>query len=142
MEEQEKSAVIGDVKNILNLINKLLDQGGWDVVKQAVNSQDPAQPLGAFIAQLIMQITEQMAKSGQDMDLRAWLMPGGIVEVLLDMFEAEFDLPPEFSDEIFKNVVKNIQAAMQDPQQQQPQQGQPQQAPQQGGLQGMAQGGM
>ena len=142
MEEQEKSAVTGDVKNILNLINKLLDQGGWDVVKQAVNSQDPAQPLGAFIAQLIMQITEQMAQSGQDMDLRAWLMPGGIVEVLLDMFESEFDLPPEFSDEIFKNVVKNIQAAMQDPQQQQPQQGQPPQAPQQGGLQGMTQGGM
>lgn len=142
MEEQESNAVMGDVDNILKLINKLLDQGGWDVVKQAVNSQDPAQPLGAFIAQLIMQITEQMAQSGQDMDLRAWLMPGGIVEVLLDMFEAEFDLPPEFSDEIFKNVVKNVQAAMQDPQQQQPQQGQPPQAPQQGGLQGMTQGGM
>jgi hypothetical protein len=139
MEEQEKNAVMGDVDSMLQLINKLLDQGGWDVVKEAINSQDPAQPLGAFIAQLIMQITEQMAQSGQDMDLRAWLMPGGIVEVLLDMFEAEFDLPPEFSDEIFKNVVKNIQAALQEPQQ--PQQGQPAPAPQ-GGLQGMAQGGM
>ena len=141
MEEQEKNAVLADADKIMQLVVKLLDQGGWDVVEQALGSQDPAQPIGAFVAQLIMQITEQMAQSEQDMDLRAWLMPGGIVEMLLNMFEAEFDLPPEFSDEIFKNVVKNIQAAMQEPQQQ-PQQGQPQQAPQQGGLQGMAQGGM
>lgn len=138
MEEQEKSAVLADADKIMKLVNRLLDKGGWDVVEQALNSQDPAQPIGAFIAQLIMQITEQMANSDQDMDLRAWLMPGGIVEMMLNMFEAEFDLPPEFSDEIFKNVVKNIQSAIQEPQQQ----AQPQQAAPQGGLQGMAQGGM
>ena len=138
MEEQEKSAVLADADKIMKLVNRLLDKGGWDVVEQALNSQDPAQPIGAFIAQLIMQITEQMANSDQDMDLRAWLMPGGIVEMMLNMFEAEFDLPPEFSDEIFKNVVKNIQSAIQEPQQQ----AQPQQAAPQGGLQGMARGGM
>lgn len=139
MEEQENNEVLADADKIMRLVVKLLDQGGWDVVEQALDSKDPAQPIAAFIAQLIMQITEQMAKSGQDMDLRAWLTPNGIVEMLLNMFEAEFDLPPEFSDQIFKNVVKDIQAAMQDPQQQQ---AQPQQAPQQSGLQGMAQGGM
>lgn len=138
MEEQEKSAILADADKIMQLVMKLLEQGGWDVVEQALNSQDPAQPLGAFIAQLIMQITEQMANAEQDMDLRAWLMPGGIVEMLLNVFEAEFDLPSEFSDEIFKNVVKNIQSAVQEPQQQ----AQPQQAAPQGGLQGMAQGGM
>lgn len=137
MEEQEKSAVLADADKIMKLVNQLLDKGGWDVVEQALNSQDPAQPIGAFIAQLIMQITEQMANSDQDMDLRAWLMPGGIVEMMLDMFEAEFDLPPEFSDEIFKNVVKNIQSAIQEPPQAQPQQAAPQ-----GGLQSMARGGM
>lgn len=137
MEEQEKSAVLADADKIMKLVNQLLDKGGWDVVEQALNSQDPAQPIGAFIAQLIMQITEQMANSEQDMDLRAWLMPGGIVEMMLDMFEAEFDLPPEFSDEIFKNVVKNIQSAIQEPSQAQPQQTAPQ-----GGLQSMARGGM
>lgn len=138
MEEQEKSAVLADADKIMQLVMKLLEQGGWDVVEQALNSQDPAQPIGAFIAQLIMQITEQMANSEQDMDLRAWLMPGGIVEMMLNMFEAEFDLPSEFSDEIFKNVVKNIQSAIQEPQQQT----QPQQVAPQGGLQGMARGGM
>lgn len=140
MEEQEKSAVLADADKIFDLIMELLNQGGWEVVKQAVDSQDPAQPLGAFIAQLIMQITEQMANSQQDMDLRAWLMPNGIVEMLLNTIELEFDLPPEFSDEIFKNVVNNIKAALQEPQQQA--QAQPQQAPPQGGLQGMTRGGM
>lgn len=138
MEEQEKSAVLQDADKIFSLVMKLMDQGGWDVIEQALDSQDPAQPIGAFIAQLIMQVTEQMANSQQDMDLRAWLMPDGIVEMLLDAAEAEFDLPPEFSDEIFKNVVNNIKSALQEPQQQ----AQPQQAPPQGGLQGMVRGGM
>lgn len=141
MEEQEQGAVLQDADKIFRLVMQLMEKGGWDVVEQALDSQDPAQPIGAFIAQLIMQVTEQMAQSEQDMDLRAWLAPSGIVEMLLNAIEAEFDLPEEFSEEIFKNVVNNIKSALQEPQQGQQPQGQPAPAPQ-GGLQGMAQGGM
>ena len=141
MEEQEKNAVLKDADKIFDLVMELVNNGGWEVIEQALDSQDPAQPLGAFITQLIMQITEQMAKSQQDMDLRAWLMPGGIVEMLLNTMEMEFDLPPEFSEEIFKNIVNNIKSALQEPQQGQQPQGQPVRAPQRG-LQGMARGGM
>lgn len=135
-----------DIQKIMPLIEELLNQGGWDIVEDALDSKDPAAGIGAFFAQLIMQVSEQLAQAGEDLDLRVFLMPGGVIEILLDMAESAFKMPPEFSEEIFKEVVSVIKSAIQEPPQgQQAPQGQPQpQQPQGGGLQAMPQqmGGM
>lgn len=129
---------------IMPLVLQLMNKGGWNIVKDALDSQDPAQPLGRFLAEMVMKVATAAQEKGLQLDMKVFLRDGGVVETLLNMMEEHFDMPPEFSDEIFATLVKVIEQGLQSQMQgQQAQQGQPQQAPPQQGAPGLDQmGGM
>ncbi|UFK09609.1 hypothetical protein [Xanthomonas phage DES1] len=71
------------------LAEQLLEDGGIDVVLQAMdNSGNPAQVIGQFIAQLIMQIGEAM--TGEDaLSPKIYFSENGLVEIIGDYLEDE-----------------------------------------------------
>lgn len=118
---------------IMPLVLDLMNAGGWDIVKQALESKDPARPLGTFLAELIMKVAKAAQDKGLQLDMKVFLQENGVVERLLDLMEKHFDMPEEFSEEIFDDVVLIIQKAASGEGQTQP----PQAAPQQPGLEQM-----
>jgi hypothetical protein len=120
---------------IMPLVLQLMNKGGWNIVEDALDSQDPAQPLGRFLAELIMKVATAAQQKNLQLDMKVFLRDGGVVETLLNIMEEQFDMPPEFSDEIFATLVQVIEQGMQSQGQQAPQ-GQPQQAPPQQGAPG------
>jgi hypothetical protein len=123
---------------IMPLVLQLMNKGGWNIVEDALDSQNPAQPLGRFLAELIMKVATAAQEKNMQLDMKVFLREGGVVETLLNMMEEHFDMPPEFSDEIFATLVKVIEQGMQAQSQgqQAPPQGQPQQVPPQQGAPG------
>lgn len=71
------------------MAEQLLEDGGIDVVLQAVDSSgNPAQVVGQFIAQLIMQISE--ALEGEDqLSPKIYFSENGLVEIIGDYLEDE-----------------------------------------------------
>lgn len=105
-----------DVELLVRTAIKLLNEGGGvDVIKQALNSsQDPGQVVGQFMGQLIMQMGENMIEQLQ-IDPRAFLAKGGFLEEILDYLEEQLALPPEFSDQVYSEVVEMIKAVVMKP---------------------------
>lgn len=111
---------------------KLMSEGkGLETIEAAINeSQDPAQVIGQFLAQIMTVLAERLQEQ-INLDPRVFLAKGGWLEMMLDYIEQKLGYPQEFSDQIFVQVVEVIKAAAMDPQQaqggQQPpmQQGQP-----------------
>ena len=137
-QDQQEKVRKEDVEIITRLGIKLLANGGLDQIKDALEkSDDPAQVIGTFIAQLMAKILEQVS-SQIDIDPRAFLANGGFLDAILDYIETKLKYPPEFSDQIYQQVVEVIKAAassgqgQQQQPQQQPQQGMPAQPPQGG----------
>lgn len=129
-----------DIELLVRSGIKLLGQGGLDVIKQALDtSQDPAQVVGQFMAQLIMKMGEEIVGQLQ-LDPRAFLAKGGFLEEMLDYLEQKLMLPPEFSDQVYGEVVEIVKAVVMQGDEQMAAASPEQQAPQQPGLQGM--GGM
>lgn len=117
-----------DVEIITRLGIKLLANGGLDQIKAALKqSDDPAQVIGTFIAQMMAKILEEVS-SQIDIDPRAFLANGGFLDAILDYIETKLGYPEEFSDQIYQQVVETIKAAATNGQ------GQPQQQPQAGGM--------
>lgn len=144
-EDAKGDPVNGDDVEILTRlgIQLLKDGDGLNVIKTALQeSQDPPQVVGQFLAQLIGQLGEQVG-SQIDIDMRAFLTKGGVLEHLLDYIEGELGLPSEWSDQVWNEVIEVIKGAARDPEPvseggQPPQP--PQQPPQQGaGIQGAMQ---
>ncbi len=132
-------AMSPEMKKIKPQIDELMQKNnGWKLLKDILEkNEDPAKPIGMFLSQLVMQFGQQMLESGAPEDaMGVFLEDDGVVEYILNTLEKHFDLPSEFSDEIFMDVVEALQAAVQDPNAQ----GQPQGAPAGQGL--AAQGGM
>lgn len=105
---------------IMPLVMQLMNKGGWNIVKDALEAQDPARPLGTFFAELIMKVAEAAQKKGMQIEMDVFLKDGGVLMKLLDIVERQFEMPAEFSDEIYDEVVRVIEQGMQ---------GQGQQAP-------------
>lgn len=107
----------GDVELLTRMCIQLMNEGGGlDVIAQALNeSQDPGQVVGQFIAQLMGQLGEQ-ARGEVNIDMRAFLANDGVLEHVLDYIEGKLGLPPEFSDQVYNEVVEVIKAAASDPQ--------------------------
>lgn len=105
---------------------KLMSEGkGLETIEAAINeSQDPAQVIGQFLAQIITVLAEKLA--GEiNLDPRVFLAKGGWLELMLDYIEQKLGYPEEFSDQIFVQTVEVIKAAAMAPEQG----GQPQQQP-------------
>lgn len=118
-----------DLKLAVKTAEKLMMEGGLDTVETALKeSKDPAQVVGQFLSQLIIQMHEQFPED-LNMSPRIYLADGGVLEQLLDFLEVKLKLPKEFSDQVFHDVVEIFKAGAQSPQ--------PQEAPGPG-LQGQA----
>lgn len=126
--EQLKS---DDVELAFRMGVKLMSEGkGLETIEAALNeSQDPAQVIGQFLAQIMGVLAERLQQEMQ-IDPRVFLAKGGWLELMLNYIEKKLGYPEEFSDQIFMQTVEVIKAAAQNPQQ--AQQGQPAPQPQQG----------
>lgn len=123
-----------DVEIAVRMAIQMVEQGGGvKVIADALKSKDPAQVIGQFLAQLMGQLAEKM-QSELDISPKIFLSKGGWLEKMLDYIERALNKPPEFSDEIYAQVLETVKAAAMGgnpPQEQAP----PQEAmPQQGGM--------
>lgn len=140
-----------DLEIAVKMGTKLMKEaGGLQAIEKALSgSGDPAQAISKFLVQLMMKIKETVDGQGVELSPNIVLAKGGWVESMLDMIEKELGLPPEFSDEVFSDVVETFKALSKGGQQGgQPQGAPPAEAgapapqagpmpPQGGGLQGM-----
>lgn len=93
------------------------DAGGLQAVGQAIEgSGDPVQAVAKFLVQLITQIKEAVGSEGVELSPRIVLANNGWVTQMLDNLEQELGLPPEFSDEVFSDVVETFKALAASPQ--------------------------
>lgn len=116
---------------------KLMSEGqGLQTIKAAIDeSQDPAQVIGQFLAQIITILAERLSQE-INLDPRVFLAKGGWLEMMLDYIEQKLGYPEEFSDQIFVQTVEVIKAAAMDPKQAAQGQAPQQAAPAPGGLGG------
>lgn len=110
--EDPKQAADPSLAKIMPLVIKLMNAGGWDIVKDALDSKDPARPLGAFFAELMLKVAQAATEKGMQIDGTVFMRPDGVLFKLLDIIEQHFGMPPEFSDEIFDEVVAIVEQSM------------------------------
>lgn len=103
-----------DLEIALLLGERLLEDGGFDVMEKAIDtSSDPAQVIGQFFVQLIQKLSEDFPK---DMALspRIYLAQGGWLEQMMDRVIDELDLDLKVADkaEIYvAQMAKELGAA-------------------------------
>jgi hypothetical protein len=113
-------------------IKMLLDGKGLDVIHKAITeSKDPAMVIGQFLSQIMMALAQKLHEQ-VGLDPRIFLAKHGWLEEMLDYIEAKLKLPPQFSDEVYGQVLEVLKAAAQggagkNGRPPVPQQGQPQQ---------------
>ena len=105
-----------DVELAVNFGIKLLNEGGGlDLIKKSINqSQDPAQVIGQFLAQIIAKLAEQLLQE-YSIDPGIFLAKDGFLDYILNYIEQKLGYPESFSDEIYTQVVEIIKAAAQGP---------------------------
>lgn len=96
-------------------VQMMSEGGGMDVIKQAINeSQDPAQVIGQFLAQLMGQLAEKLqAEAG--IDPKIFLAKDGWLDLMLNFIEQKLGYPAEFSDQVYTQVLEVIKAAASGP---------------------------
>lgn len=116
--KDSKGAVMDDkdIELAFRMGVKLMNEGnGLDIIRQAVNSSnDPAQVIGQFLAQIMSQLATALGQNYK-IDPRIFLCKGGWLEHMLDYIEQQLHLPKNFSDQMFAQTVEVIKAAAQRP---------------------------
>ena len=110
-DEEEK-----DLKIMVNLGKDMIDEGGYSVVEQALNSKDPGVVIGQFLMQLGSQMGEQLPF---DPSPRIMLARGGWLEQMRDYMQEEYDVPKKDMDRAEMFVASSAQGMAQSQQQQQ-----------------------
>lgn len=88
----------------------MLDQGGLQTIQQALQeSQDPGQVVGQFVAQMVGQMAE-FTRDNMGIDPAVFVEPNGFLDQILDYIERKLGLPPEFSDQVYGEVMEIIKA--------------------------------
>lgn len=96
-------------------IKMLKDGGGLKVISDGINSsKDPAQVIGAFLAQMMGKLAEEL-KAKANIDPGVFLASGGFLEAILNYIEDQLGYPKDFSDEVESAVLETIKAAAQAP---------------------------
>lgn len=126
-EDQEQDLTIA-----VNIAKNLIDDGGWDIIEQALESSDPGQIIGQFLMQLVAQMTENLPE-GIDIDPAIYLAIGGWVEQISDYLQEEYDVSKEIMDRAEMYIGTASQQMAQGQQQQQAQMEQAAPIPQQAG---------
>ena len=114
-----------ELRVMVNLAMNMIDEGGADIIDQAMESKDPGTIIGQFIMQLGSQLGEKLPF---EISPRIMLAEGGWVEQISDYLQEQYDVPKKVMDraEIF------IGSSAQNMAQQQQQQPAPQGAAPQG----------
>ena len=126
-EDQEQ-----DLSIAVNIAKNLIDDGGWELIEQALESNDPGQIIGQFLMQLVAQMTENLPEE-VDIDPAIYLAIGGWVEQISDYLQEEYDVPKEVMDRAEMYIGTASQQMLQGQQQQQSQMEQAAPMPQQAG---------
>lgn len=104
-----------DVKVATNIVLEALDQGGLQVIRDAINqSEDPAMVIGQLLAQIFGQVAES-AEQEYNIPPGVFVAEGGVLDHVLNYIESELGYPEEFSDEIYAQVMETIKAAASSP---------------------------
>jgi len=93
----------------------MLDSGGLDLISKALaESQDPGQVVGQVLAQMTGQLAE-FAQDQMGIDPAIFLEEDSFLDQILNYIERKLDLPPEFSDQVYGEVLEVMKAAAQQP---------------------------
>lgn len=93
----------------------LRDGGGLKMIAEALNqSKDPAQVIGQFLAQLVGKLAEQL-RDQFNIDPGLFVAENGFLDNILNYIEQQLKLPPEFSDQVYAEVLEIIKAAATQP---------------------------
>lgn len=105
-----------DVELATRMGVKLLSEGnGIQLIKDAINkSQDPAQVIGQFLAQMMGQLAEVLQEQ-YDIDPGIFVAKNGFLDNILNYIEGKLGYPEEFSDQIYGQVLETIKAAASGP---------------------------
>ena len=96
-------------------IKMLAEGGGLELISKAINeSQDPAQVIGQFLAQMIGQLAEKL-RDQVNLDPKVFLAKDGFLDAILNYIEDKLGYPEEFSDQIYGEVLEIIKAAAMSP---------------------------
>lgn len=110
-----------DLKIMVNLGKNMIDEGGAQVVEQALASKDPGVILGQFLYQLGGQLAEKLPF---DPSPRIMLAQGGFLEQISDYLQEQYDVPKKVADRAEIYIASSAQAQAQQ-KQAQPAQAQP-----------------
>lgn len=116
-----------DLKIMVNLGKDMIDEGGSQVIDQALQSKDPGTIIGQFLMQLGSQLGEQVPF---EISPRIMLAHGGWLEEMSDYLQDEYGVPQKDMDRAEIFVASSAQGMAN--QQQQPQQAAPAAVPQGG----------
>lgn len=86
-----------DLSIAVNLAKDLIDQGGFDVIEQALATKDPGQIIGQFLMQMVSQMGEQLPQD-VTLDPSIFFAVGGWIEQISDYLQEEYDVPKEVMD--------------------------------------------
>lgn len=86
-----------DLRIAVTIAEDLIDQGGYDVIEQALKTKDPGTIIGQFIMQMVSQMAESMP---EDVTLspRIFFAYGGFIEQVSDYLQDEYDVPKDVMD--------------------------------------------
>lgn len=122
---------------MVNIAKDMIDDAGYQIIQQALESKDPGVVIGQFIMLLGSQLSEKLPF---DPSPRIMLAEGGWVEQISDYLQEEYDVPKKVMDRAEIFVGSSAYAMAQGSQQQSPQQGAS--APAQQAAPPMPEGGM
>lgn len=121
VQEQEQTGQEGEGTNpdhvelVVRLcIKAIQDSDVLDTLEEAVRtSKDLATVFGRFLVQMMGGVLEQIGDR-YDMSPNIFLHPrDGVVVVLLDWLEEQLGLPPEFSDQVWPEILEMVKGLAQ-----------------------------
>ena len=104
-----------ELRIMVNLAMNMIDEGGDQIIDQAMNSKDPGTIIGQFIMQLGSQLGEQLPF---EISPRIMLAEGGWVEQISDYLQEQYDVPKKVMDRAEIFVGSSAQNMAQQQQQQ------------------------
>ena len=104
-----------ELRVMVNLAMNMIDEGGDQIIDQAMNSKDPGTIIGQFIMQLGSQLGERLPF---EISPRIMLAEGGWVEQISDYLQEQYDVPKKVMDRAEIFVGSSAQNMAQQQQQQ------------------------
>lgn len=86
-----------DLEIAVTLAKHLIDDGGQEIIAEAMNSSDPGVVVGQFLMQMVMQMNENLPE-GVELSKRIYFAKDGWIEQISDFLQEEYDLPSQIAD--------------------------------------------